>query len=438
MKILVISRHFPPLQSARALQIGKVIAALEQAGCNVRVVAGVPTSLAGKVSDNGSSAKYVVDYVPFGDVKPVRNLAAKVVQRLRDDFTSVNLNSRWVCQTSQKALDVLREDPPDVLMTVFTPIESHMVGLALCAQLSIPWVASFSDPWPPFLRPAPYAPRRLPVIPLLQRHLLRRILRQCHAIHVPTVYAAPVLQRGSDSDLTGRVWAIPHVGPDVWPHVSALVEGPQYIAHIGHLTHHRVCPELLEAIRIAVHTMPDRVAGLLCVGDVCREFKDLVAALRMDRYVRFAGHLSEKECLTLAAHSAALLVIEADMTESPFLPSKFVDYVASGRPIIALTPRVSAVRDYLSESGGGIAVSHDRKEILQAICSVVSRDTNRSNVTEHWENSSTCFSPQRIGLQYLQMFDELCAKKRRGVPLRSEARVVGTPHARQHPAADVS
>ena len=45
--------------------------------------------------------------------------------------------------------------------------------------------------------------------------------------------------------------------------------------------------------------------------------------------------------------SCILFLIEAEMSRSPFLPSKFADYVGYRLPLLCVTPDESVVRDYL-------------------------------------------------------------------------------------------
>ena len=52
------------------------------------------------------------------------------------------------------------------------------------------------------------------------------------------------------------------------------------------------------------------------------------------------------------------LLVEAKLKEGVFMPSKLADYLAAGKPILALSPRVGTVADYLKD-GGGLVVEPD-------------------------------------------------------------------------------
>ncbi|GAB2994529.1 hypothetical protein GCM10010960_09970 [Arenimonas maotaiensis] len=66
----------------------------------------------------------------------------------------------------------------------------------------------------------------------------------------------------------------------------------------------------------------------------------------------------------------ALLLIEAEMEEYPFLPSKLADYSSITLPILAITGKQSPSAKLISESNGGIVCGHDSDSILNALTSI--------------------------------------------------------------------
>ena len=71
---------------------------------------------------------------------------------------------------------------------------------------------------------------------------------------------------------------------------------------------------------------------------------------------------------TIMSNSSVLVVIEAPFKEGVFLPSKFVDFVQTGRAIIAVSPSVGSLNDIISAYGGGIAVDcHSPLAVAKAI-----------------------------------------------------------------------
>jgi hypothetical protein len=64
------------------------------------------------------------------------------------------------------------------------------------------------------------------------------------------------------------------------------------------------------------------------------------------------------ESLRLMTEADGLLIIDAPADVSVFLPSKLIDYVGAGRPVLGLTPRGAAAR-LITRLGGWVADPSD-------------------------------------------------------------------------------
>jgi hypothetical protein len=70
--------------------------------------------------------------------------------------------------------------------------------------------------------------------------------------------------------------------------------------------------------------------------------------------VRFRPPVSYQESCSLAAAADGLLIIDAPAAQSVFLPSKLIEYVGVGRPILGITPP-GAAANLIKELGGWVA-----------------------------------------------------------------------------------
>jgi hypothetical protein len=95
-----------------------------------------------------------------------------------------------------------------------------------------------------------------------------------------------------------------------------------------------------------------------------------------------AGVVSVRETIpyleSLAAMKLAdaLLLLDAPLTnkkQSVFLPSKLVDYLGSGRPILGITPPAGASARVLRETGNQVCDIADEESICRAITALVQR-----------------------------------------------------------------
>lgn len=405
MKILIISHSFPPNPGAQSLQISKVKVAIESMGFDIKVLAGLNNSE--KVIIQKYQPQQNVYFVPYSTINLGRSFPARLLTRIYSELRTINPNSQWVRYAFQKSLSIVKEFKPDLMMTSSTPFESHMVGLKLKKYIGLPWVASFSDPWPSAINPAPYNAYEMPIFNIFQMSYLRSVLNNCNAVHMPNTHALKLTERKAKVSLSQKGFSIPHIGSKSNINHAAAKIDDGWLIHLGFLSRERNSRQLLEAIRTEVISNSKQFKGLLLVGKVCVQFKALVEKMGMKNMVNYLGSVSHKDAMAIAKRAAALVVIEADMSESPYLPSKFADYARVGRPIIAVTPKRSPIREYLSQYGGGYAVSHDKKEISDAIKMVLSKDAAR---LIHRSNLANQFTSKSVGHKYNNMFDKISEK----------------------------
>jgi len=129
MNILVVSKFYPPMTAARALQIMKVTAAMQNAGATVHVIAGqeCPSSQRNE-NHHGKQEDPEVMFVPFTPMKG-KSLPSRMLAKARRELPLFLVFRAWIGNAMKKAEMVISRSKVDLIMTSSTPLESHMVGL---------------------------------------------------------------------------------------------------------------------------------------------------------------------------------------------------------------------------------------------------------------------------------------------------------------------
>jgi hypothetical protein len=397
--------------NARGLQIGKVAKAISSFGCDIAFVAGQP--IAEKADSKSKSCDFRVVYVPYPLNYVSYETLSRKVNKLWARVLNVKYRRAWINRAYNATERLVKDLNPDAILTSSSPIDPHLVGLRLRKNTEIPWIASFSDPWPPKVLPLPYNKGRFRLLSPCEMHLARKVLRACDAVHMLTSHAIKLVEQRVGVPIRDKSWVIPHIGSEA-PRLWQKIE-PGWLVHIGHLSRERVSYPLLEAIRETALSYPERFKGLICIGSICSEFRALIRETHMERFVKLRNQVSPYEAAQVAVKSTALLVIEANMLQSPFLPSKFADYAMTGRPIIAVTPPLSPIRDYLTIYKGGYAVRHDATEISDALRSVFLEQgctMKETDVTNHGDSLRYVFKADNVAAGYLAMLQSALKKKR--------------------------
>src|SRR5262249_20572467 len=125
----------------------------------------------------------------------------------------------------------------------------------------------------------------------------------------------------------------------------------------------------LQALKIVQSIIPeaDQKFRVLFIGSEDSHMRDLVRDYELTNIVKCTGRVSYEESLQYISFAHVCLLLEMEMKEGIYLPSKLADYIASGKPVIAVSPKTGVVDD-LSRHGGICRVdSGDPKAISEII-----------------------------------------------------------------------
>ena len=416
MRLLIITKYFVPTHpegKTRALQMERLVSGLTRRGCECCVIAGIPEDAAPPKSLPPSVD---VRRVPYSESHGSR------LQRRLSRIVFGSASPGWVRRAHHEALAALGSFRPSVMLSSSTPIDSHLAALRVLRRVALPWVCSFSDPWPSRVLPPPYHPANPTLVAARGARVdlcyARRALARASAIHMFSKHGLALLEEETALPLTEKAHVIPHIGRDLLPPREPEGDSRErpplngkWLVHFGGLNHWRFSRPLFEAISDVAASHPDHFGGLICAGFVSDDFKDLIAQHGWTDCVRFAPWTDAPTLPNgLAEETGCFLLVEANMPASPFVPSKLADYVCSRAPVLAVTPQTGATRDYLRDHpGAGIAVGHDRRQIAEAISRIFGISAN-AHLFRPDNSLAETFSAEHVADRYVRMFEAVAGR----------------------------
>ncbi len=263
----------------------------------------------------------------------------------------------WVPFACAAGWRILRSQPVRYVLTSSFPNSAHLVGRHLKRRFRIRWVADFRDGWTqnPYFARYPTALHRA-----LDGRLERSVLREADAIVTVSEPIADHLRRAGGGD---RVHVIPN-GFD--PDDFAGIEPERYdrftIGYTGTLFMQRSPEVFFTALRALLDDHPGMADNLQVVFRTRFQPEHLKAIDRhnLGGVVRNLGMGTHREALRLQMSADALLVLEGDAPNSEImLTQKIFEYLAAGKPILAVTPR-GALADLVRRTGAGVVVAPDQ------------------------------------------------------------------------------
>jgi len=254
----------------------------------------------------------------------------------------------WVPAAVLTGRRLLRDERFDALFSSHPRGSSHLVAAALARGSGLPWVADYRDPW----RTNQFRHYPTRWHEALNVKLETWALAQARAVTAINEPMAADLRRLYPG-LAPATSVIPN-GYDPEEAVDDVDLGPGFwIVHTGRIY---ARTGQVAAFLEALAALPDDVHALF-LGAGGPEITARADALGVADRVRFEPFAPRSRALGLQRAAGALLLITGRAPES--LSSKLPEYLASGRPVFAMTSAQSAANALVTEARAGRCVAPD-------------------------------------------------------------------------------
>ncbi len=235
--------------------------------------------------------------------------------------------------------------PFDAVLSWSTYHSVHLAALRLKQKLGLPWLAHMSDPWVdnPFVRYGGIVGR-------LNRVMERSVVSTADRVLMTTPETVELVMAKYPAAWRERCVVIPH-GFDRSLYAGAapgpLGGRPLVLRYLGNFYGIRTPEPLFAALAALLAHRPGALDGVVVeiVGKLDPGMAESAAARSLPAgLIRMVAPVGYRRSLELMETADLLLIVDSPAPLSVFLPSKLVDYLGAGRPIVALTPPGAAWR----------------------------------------------------------------------------------------------
>jgi glycosyltransferase involved in cell wall biosynthesis len=257
------------------------------------------------------------------------------------------------------ALSAIREHAqkkdhrPDLIVSFGQPMSDHLIGLQLKEIYGVPWLAHFSDPWVdnPFTRYDSLTRR-------INRSLEHKVIEAADRVIFTSQETVDLVMAKYPAQWRTKVRVLPHSFDPTMNFVGPSEESQTItVRHTGEFYGPRSPKPLVKTLRSIMSEDPLFLDGI-CFELIGPTYPVTLTNLGIEDLppglVRFRPPVSYQESCSLAAAANGLLLIDAPAAKSVFLPSKLIEYVGVGRPILGITPP-GAAANLIKELGGWVA-----------------------------------------------------------------------------------
>ncbi|WP_035076853.1 glycosyltransferase family 4 protein [Anditalea andensis] len=263
----------------------------------------------------------------------------------------------WVKPSVEYLRQINEANKFEAIITTGPPHSMHLIGLELKRKTGIKWLADFRDPWSTW--------EFLDVLPMHRfvrnQHLKMEasVLKEADAV----VTISPTFQKEIEIIADREIKLITNGFdstdlPSDFPAYS-FVNDAFNIVYTGIIDSIRNPLPFLLAFRATFEKLPIKV-NLIFVGKVS---DTVVDHIRYDawlkNHVTLAGYVSHQEVFNYYAKANLLLLILTNTKNAKGnIPGKLFEYIATGRPIIALGDPEGDTAKIINEAEAGHVFSH--------------------------------------------------------------------------------
>lgn len=397
LRVLAITYDLPPVLTPQSIQIDRLLASLD---AEIATITG-PLAFAGTGIDAVSPWRRPRTFRAEIAFRPAfKGPALSLAKRFVPLYGAVPDEFRpWVRPAVNAAIEKIdgENSRPDLLVTFGEPMSDHLAGLHLKRRLNIPWLAHWSDPW----SDNPFRAGQF-IANGINRKLEAQVVDAADRIVFTSQETLEVVMGKFPTSWRDKCVVLGHAyDPALYPQSALRSEGI-VVRHVGSFYGRRTPLPLLRAIVRMDHRLLEGVRFEL-IGRSPRWLPYHPAWRRLPAgLVRCVSVVGYSRALTLMAEADLLLVIDAPSDLSMFLPSKLVEYIGAGVPIMGITPPGTSA-SLIRRLGGIVADPRSPADIATGLEHALSKISARRNETPRpWGNETVRreFTAERITRQF--------------------------------------
>jgi len=297
--------------------------------------------------------------VPSGGFATNRDdsLRGKISRFVRGNFFIPDPRRGWNHHALRKACRLIEDEDITSIVTTSPPHSTQLTGLALKRRYpSIKWIADLRDPWTDIYYYDLFYPTFFSKA--LDRHYERTVLEKADIITT----VGPALGRHFEDKISLQAKKIRLIqnGYDEadFEDVTSLSPDMFTISYTGTISDSYPLDGFLTAVRNLIDTGNDiRIRFTGHISDVHKERFIELPGKEPAEFLPYSDHSTVIRQMMSA--SVLLLVLAKDPGNRSFLPGKLFEYIATGKPVLALGPVDGDTAEILEKGGFGRCFDYD-------------------------------------------------------------------------------
>lgn len=323
---------------------------------------------------------------------------------IRGNFFIPDARCWWVRPSVKFLSRYLKEHPVDAIVSTGPPHSMHLIANTLHKKMHIPWVADFRDPWTDIdfyhdLKLTRCADRR-------HHRLEHQVLTE--ATKVVTV--GWDCAKGLENHGAENVYVITNGFDDVPENGITEQSQPDDVftmSHIGIIGANRNPEKFWEAV--GELDIPDFKIRL--IGQTDNSVIESIKKNNIEKFVEIIPYIPHNQVVEEQLKSHVLLLFVNNTPNAKgVLTGKLFEYLASGRPVLAVGPEDGDSAKIISETDSGIVIDFDDKEKMKSVIMDFYQKYKDNQLVTKRSESVERFSRRHLAKEYVKLLNQTIVK----------------------------
>lgn len=290
--------------------------------------------------------------VPYGGFanESKESLFQKISKFLRGNFLLPDPRKGWNKYALKKAGDLIRNFQIDTVITTSPPHSTQLIGLELKKRFPIRWIADLRDPWTDIYYYDQF--KHTALARKIDRNYERKVVENADLLISVSEDVKRIFAEKSLQPIAAKTIVIPNGFDSEDFQVEPVVdETKKVITYTGTISEAYDVDSLLAAL----HQMSDTWKEKLLIRFVGKVPEMVVSKFKETGFdVEQVGYVDHKKSVEYLLRSdLLLLVIPRVSNNKGILTGKFFEYLASGKPVLAIGPTDGDLAQIIAETRCG-------------------------------------------------------------------------------------
>lgn len=314
------------------------------------------------------------------------SLKQKIMGFVRGNLLLPDPRRGWNSYAYAKAAELIRTHNIDTVVTTSPPHSTQLIGLKLKQKLGVRWVADLRDPWTDIYYYNQFY--HTSIAKAIDKAYERKVVENADALVTVSADLARIYAGKTKKSVEDKIHIIPNgFDESDFPTEIFTQEDEPIITYTGTLSDEYHIEGFIRAMQTN-----DVGLKLRFVGKVSPEQQQKLNALPLQP--EYIGHVSHHDSIRHLMKARLLLLVIPKVTNNRgILTGKFFEYLASGKPILAIGPVDGDLADMIRTTGCGKMFDYNDAEGIRSFLEThgsISKSVSYGEIAQKYSRRNLC------------------------------------------------